>query len=120
MKFEDIIPSILSAKNKYEIENGIETLKVELIAGKKELDWAIFKGYKSDNSCTIFFAWKHKRSEDNTWKWLCPSKNHIRGLHELNWVYWKNEVKNTKTRLSLDEIPQNVPLADFMRGVPNG
>jgi len=119
MKFEDIKDSIISASNKYEKEYNIETIKLEIVEGSKEEDWAILKGHKSDKSCTLFFAMKHKRATDDSWRWFCPSKNHIVGLYILNGLYWINEIENKILRLFSYKKPVKEPtstLVDFTRG----
>jgi len=104
MEFDKIVDSILSTTNEYEKKNRIETLDVILVAGKEELDWSIFSAKKSDNSNTLFFAYKHKRASNYSWKWFCPSKTHISGLLEFNKVYWDNEKVNKKSRKPLDSL----------------
>ena len=117
MEFEKIIESILSTKNSYENEKGIETLNVELIAGKEELDWSVFKAKKSDNTHTLFFAYKHKRASRFSWKWFCPCKDHISGLSAFNKIYWANEEGNKKARIPIDSLnPKQISLARFAGG----
>ncbi len=100
MYFEKIIDSILSYKNQYERPRGIETLSIEIIAGEKELDWAVYEGKKSDTSSSVFWAHKNKNSPDHLWFWFCPSKNHIEGLNNLIKIYREIDSRNKSTRES--------------------
>ena len=100
MYFEKIIDSILSFRNQYEVTRGIETLNIEIIAGGKDLDWAAYEGKKSDGTSTLFWAYKNKRSGDDTWRWICPSKNHIEGLNKLIEIYREIDYRNKSSRKS--------------------
>lgn len=102
--FEDIVDSILSARNQYEIDRGIVTLSVEIIAGEKDLDWAVYEGKKSDETSTVFWAYKNKRSGDHTWRWICPSKNHVEGLNELIKIYREIDCRNKSSRESARKL----------------
>lgn len=98
--FEKIADSISSFRGQYERDRGIETLSVEIIAGRKDLDWAVYEGKKSDGTSTVFWAYKNKRSGDDTWRWICPSKNHIEGLNKLIEMYREIDHRNKSSRES--------------------
>lgn len=100
MYFEDIINSILSARNQYEGPRGIKTLSIEIIAGGKELEWAVYEGKKSDGRSSVFWGYKNKNSPDHLWWWFCPSKNHIEGLNKLIKIYIEIDYRNKSSRES--------------------
>ena len=77
LKFDDIIGSIKSAKNKYEETHGILTLKIYLLDKKGNL--AFFLADKSDNSKTLYFAIQPDISIDH-WVWCCPNQEHVEFL----------------------------------------
>ena len=100
MKFEEIANHILSCSNRFEEEHGIETIKVECIIHKDDENWAIFYGYKSDNTKTLFFARKNKYAENDKWIWFCPSESEVDGLKLLIDMYEIRNARNEKERLS--------------------
>lgn len=77
LKFDDIIKSIGKAKNKYEEEHGISTLKIYPL--HRENNLAFFLADKSDNSKTLYFAIQPDVSIDH-WVWCCPNKEHVEFL----------------------------------------
>lgn len=99
MKFKEIPSSILSCPNAYEISMGITTGKIECVLKKD--NWAIFIAHKSDNSCTIFYARKGQRAEDNKWNWFCPSESELEiGFSIVPQIYHYHNAKNKTTRES--------------------
>lgn len=76
LKFNEIISSILHAKNRHEEEANppIKTNNVKLFDRRDDL--AFFVAEKSDNSKTLFFAIQPKKEIDH-WIWICPNKEHI-------------------------------------------
>jgi len=98
VSFNDIPNSIMLANNQYEQQRGIKTHTVSLIRGGEEDLWGIFEAEKSDNTNTLFFAYKHKRAPFNKWIWMCPAKDHINGFDVFIQTYWNNEEKNNSAR----------------------
>lgn len=99
LKFDNIIPSIESSKNDYEEGIGIVTEEIKLLAQK--CDFAFFVGKKSDNSKTLYFAYKPSRTIDH-WVWCCPNVPHVEALTDELKKYWDQE----KPTISLDYLSQ--------------
>ncbi len=89
MNLDEIPGHILSSSNQFEKDHGIKTLRIEKIVEKDT--WAIFYGYKSDNSYTVFFARRCKNNPGG-WGWFCPSEEEIEGLKLLIQMY---EIRNS-------------------------
>jgi len=90
LKYKNIPDNIMEkAQNKYEERHGIET------KGVKEVDklgnFAFFKGEKTDNTNTLFFAMKID-TKSNNWRWICPNEEHIEMFTEI-----LPEILETKT-----------------------
>lgn len=98
MYFEDILTNIKQTTNIYEKERGIQTAQVSLVSGKEEENYAIFIAEKTDNTFTLFFAYKNKRSEPSTWTWFCPSKDHVEGFEKFISIYKRQDKINLDKR----------------------
>jgi len=100
MKFEEIIASIMQFPNEYEAQQGITTVKVEcVIGGPPNHNWAIFIGYKSDNTKTLFYARKPQRGDEYKWNWFCPSQTEFNeGFPTIVNLYKITNFNNETTR----------------------
>jgi len=97
MKFEDIRHSIKNSLNDYEENKGIKTLNVECLVKKENS--ALFVANKSDNSRTLFYARKGKRSLEDKWHWFCPSDEEADVLMPLlHEIYHIINDANSKSR----------------------
>jgi len=97
MFFEEIIPSIMNSMNSFEIALGIKTTKVECWV--KRENWAVFVGFKDDNSKTLFLARKGKRAPDDKWNWHCPSEDEIKtGYPIISEIYENLNKQNEQQR----------------------
>ena len=108
LKFEDIRESIMSSKNKYEMKMGIKTLNIKLLVKKDGI--AFFLAEKSDNSKTLYFAYKPSKIPDH-WVWICPNREHVTALtQDLENIWSKEKPKqhvnyvHTKNFDSIKEI----------------
>jgi hypothetical protein len=81
MKFEEIKTSIFNTTNLYEENRGIKTLNAE--CRWKGENCAVFAAIKNDNTTTLFYARKGKRSDENSWSWFCPSDEELETLMPL-------------------------------------
>lgn len=88
LKFEEIMGSIGRATNKLEKERKIKTSGICLL--DKKGDVAFFVGKKSDNSKTLYFAYKPCKEVDH-WVWCCPNREHVRILTEKLKCLWEKE-----------------------------
>ena len=114
LKFENIIDSIKSAKNKYEEEHGILTIEICLLDKKDNL--AFFLADKSDNSKTLYFAIQPDISIDH-WVWCCPNKEHVefltthlKGYIEQNEISQDLDFKSKTVFNSSDELLKEIKI----------
>ena len=72
LKFEELKDMILKGCNYYEKENNIKTINVSEIIRVDDI--ALFISEKSDNTKTLFVAFRCKRNIDS-WFYLAPTEN---------------------------------------------
>ncbi|VVB99954.1 Uncharacterised protein [uncultured archaeon] len=77
IKFDDIAASIKAATNIYEKRRGIETLTVQVLDKKDDI--AFFVAAKSDNTKSLYFAYRPNWNEKdiNHWVWCCPNEEQV-------------------------------------------
>jgi len=97
MRFEEIPKSIKNTINRYEQERNIQT--IDIIQFVKKRDIAFMLGLKSDNTQTLFIAYKTTKWRDDSWVWWCPSEVQIESLtNSLHDVAYYVEAYNKRTR----------------------
>lgn len=92
MRYEEILGSILKAKNVYEDQKGIKTIDINEVF--KTDDMAIITALKSDNTLTMFVAFSTSRKYIDQWLWLCPTENQIKNLHKITRNYFRIDQYN--------------------------
>lgn len=86
MRLEDIPESIKnSPPSQYEIEQGITTKEVYKIEEYSRV--AYFHGIKSDNTMTLFIAFKLSRNNDHSWQWWGPNEETALALKRFGELY---------------------------------
>jgi hypothetical protein len=91
MKYEEIIPSILNGHNLFEEKKGIKTLRIE--EWKRLGDIALLRGYKSDNTITLFLAFKKSKHYNDSWDKWCVSEPQAQFL-SIDFAKFYNLIQN--------------------------
>ena len=112
LRLEDVPDSIIHFRNRYEEKMGIKTLEVKPL--KRINDIGFFLAKKSDNSKSLYFAYKPSKKVEH-WVWCCPNKDHVRLLSQDLSDIWDKEHPDqnfdyfpSKNFSSLDEIRKEI------------